>query len=93
MAYEHREGSGSLFKNSRKQKNTHPDYQGECLINGQLYQIGGWIKEGKAGAWVSLSIQPKRLGSNVPTGGKNDPRPATQQGPIENEDFNDKIPW
>ena len=60
MSYEHREGSGSLFKNSRKQKNTHPDYQGECLINGQLYQIGGWIKEGKTGSWVSLSIQPKR---------------------------------
>ncbi len=60
MAFEHREGSGNLFKNSRKQKDTHPDYQGECLMNCQLMQIAGWIKDGKAGSYLSLKIEPKR---------------------------------
>ena len=59
MSYEYKEGSGSLFKN-KKTKDTQPDMQGECKIGGKIYRISAWTKEGKAGKWLSLSVQLPR---------------------------------
>ena len=59
MAYEKREGSGSLFKNERKEQPTHADYRGDILIDGQEYWLSAWIKEGKNGKFFSLAVKPK----------------------------------
>jgi uncharacterized protein (DUF736 family) len=60
MAWEHKEGSGALFKNAKKEKDSHPDYRGDAMVNGTLVEIAGWIKEGKnGGKFFSLSIKPK----------------------------------
>jgi hypothetical protein len=59
MAYEQKEGQGSLFKNERKEKETHPDYRGDCTIGGKKYWVSGWIKKGKNGSFMSLAIQEK----------------------------------
>jgi hypothetical protein len=83
MSFEQREGSGSLFKNSRKQKSTHPDYQGDCKIDGKLYQLSGWIKEGKTGSWLSLSIQPKREQQKPKDSGRS----------TDGAEFDDDIPF
>lgn len=56
MAYELKEGSGCLFKNDRKEKETHPDYAGTIMVNGKEHWLSGWIKEGKKGKFFSLSI-------------------------------------
>lgn len=46
MAYEHKEMSGSLFKNGyKKEGDNQPDYKGGCLINGVLMDMAAWIKE------------------------------------------------
>lgn len=60
MAYELKDGSGTLFRNNKKQEGSkQPDCRGELMLGGTLYEIAGWIKEGKNGKWTSLSIKPK----------------------------------
>lgn len=59
MAYEHRDGSGSLFKNDKKGNDKAPDYRGDLMIGGTLYELATWIKEGKNGKFMSLSAKPK----------------------------------
>ena len=38
---------GSLFKNDRKELDTHPDYNGSINIEGTDYWLNGWLKESK----------------------------------------------
>ena len=60
MAYEVRDNSGSLFKNERKDKDTHPDYTGNGMIDGREYWFSAWIKKDRNGkSFMSLAFKPK----------------------------------
>lgn len=59
MAYETKDMSGSLFKNTRKEKETHPDWNGSVRIDGHDYWISGWLKEGQNGKFFSLAFKRK----------------------------------
>lgn len=59
MAYEKKDMSGSLFKNDRKEKDSHPDFQGDIIIDGKHYWLSGWVKEGAKGKFFSLAAKPK----------------------------------
>jgi len=62
MAYEHKPGSASMFKNDRKEKDTHPDYKGDGMLpDGTLVWVDAWVKkpEGKK-PFLSVSIKPKQ---------------------------------
>jgi hypothetical protein len=59
MAYTHKENSGSLFKNEKREKDTHPNMTGTALIDGKEYWVSAWTKEGEKGRWQSLSFKPK----------------------------------
>jgi hypothetical protein len=72
MAYEHKEGSGSLFPNRKKEPGSkQPDWRGDVLLNGVLMEIAGWSKEGANGSFLSLAVKPKQE------------RPQQQQGNYE----------
>lgn len=62
MAWEMREGGGSLFRNE-KENDKQPDYRGEIMLDGKVYKLAGWIKDGKSGKFLSLKGQPKEAGA------------------------------
>jgi uncharacterized protein (DUF736 family) len=65
--YEHKENSGSLFRNDRKEKETHPDYKGACLVNGVKMEIAAWIKERNDGSkFMSLRFEEPRERTAAP---------------------------
>ena len=46
-----------IFKNNKRQKDTHPEYTGKINVEGKEYDISLWIKEGKNGKFFSGKIQ------------------------------------
>lgn len=60
MAFEQKELSGSLFKNDKREKDTHPNATGSALIGGVEYWVSAWTKTDKNGnKWQSLAFKPK----------------------------------
>lgn len=73
---------GALFKNTRKEKETHPDYNGSINVGGQEYWLSAWLKEGQKGRFFSMSVQPK------------EPKPQQQQMDVNHpQDLSDEIPF
>lgn len=56
MAYELKEGCGTLFPNEKKTTDKHPDYNGKCMHNGALHWYSLWKNTAKSGK-VYLSTQ------------------------------------
>lgn len=50
MAYEKKPGDISIFKNDRKEKDTHPDYRGTGVgLNGEKIKVALWLKTDRNG--------------------------------------------
>ena len=63
MAYSPREGSGALFKSDKGENAARPDYRGDILLGGVLYEVSGWIKPLPSDAskrFMSLAGKPKQ---------------------------------
>ena len=50
---------GVLFKNDRKETERHPEYKGSINVDGQEFWLSAWVKDGKSGKFMSLSVTPK----------------------------------
>jgi hypothetical protein len=80
MAYD-TSNSGTLGKNHRKEKDTHPSHTGKCEIDGKAYWISAWVKDGNNNEkFFSLSFKLK------------DDQPA-RQAPAKNSGADDDIPF
>lgn len=51
---------GALFKNERKEQESHADYRGSLNVDGTDYWVSSWIKTSKNGQkFMSLSVKRK----------------------------------
>jgi hypothetical protein len=51
---------GTLGKNDRRETDNQPEYTGKCEIDGKMYWISAWVKEGQGGRkFFSLSFKPQ----------------------------------
>jgi hypothetical protein len=85
---QNRDNSGTLGRNKRREKDTHPTHSGQCTIDGKQYWISAWIKDGRDGErFFSIAFKPKmaREHSGAPS---NPPQPGGQR-----DEFSDDIPF
>jgi hypothetical protein len=83
MAYEMKDMSGSLFKNDKREKDTHPNATGSCLIDGVAFWISAWTKEDKNGnKYQSLAFKRK-----------DEAKPAPKKSGGTFDDMPDSIPF
>jgi len=64
VSFEHKDNSGSLFRNERKEQPNHPDHTGTAKIGGQEYYVSGWVKEKNGKRFFSLAFKPKQARSS-----------------------------
>lgn len=58
MAYEVREGEGSLFLNDKRTHPKAPHFTGKGLYKGERLKLSAWKKQSKSGKnYISLSIE------------------------------------
>lgn len=85
---EKRDNSGVLFKNTKKEKDTHADYEGNCTVNGQEMWMNAWLKKDKNGStFMSFSFKPKKLSASMTQQGHHDRRAD------DNAREDDRIPF
>jgi len=85
MAYEAKEGSGALFKSDKGDNPNRPDYRGDIMLGGVLYEVSGWIKPKPSNPeekFMSLSGKPKQA-APAPK-----PKAVDSMADMEND-----IPW
>jgi hypothetical protein len=68
---------GTLGKNERREKETHPEYTGKCEIDGKMYWISAWVKEGQGRKFFSLAFKPQEQQQQAP---------AKRQAPPQDDD-------
>ena len=68
MAFELKEGQGSLWPNDHRNKDTQPNTVGKIMIDGKLRILSGWTKVTKSGTkFISLSSKTADEAAQVDT--------------------------
>ena len=84
MAYEQKPDTGSLFRNDRKETESHPDHRGSAMIGGVEYWVSAWINTtGEGKKYFGMKYQAKD--AQAP--------PRAEQGQTDEPDLDDSIPF
>ena len=91
MAYEHKEGKATLFKNDKGDNPNRPDYSGDGMYKGELVKIAMWVNiNDKGERRMSLNIEPKQQRQEQPK--QESPAFSTDFGEPSNQ-LDDEIPF
>ena len=82
-----KDNSGALFKNDKGDNQSRPDYRGDVTIGGVKYALAAWIKDGRNGKFMSLSVSEWKEKGESPGNG----RTAIRKPPPS--DLDDEIPF
>ena len=86
MAYENN-NRGSVWRNERKEKDTHPDFTGQAKIDGVEFWVSAWKRKPDAkpnAPALSFSVKPKE---------ERQQEPQHQPEQPAGGDFDDDIPF
>ncbi len=84
MAYEQKDMAGSLFKNDRREKDTHPQAKGTALIDGVEYWVDAWTNTTQSGdKYQSLKFKRKEARTGD----------GSQGAPIQLSDLDNDVPF
>jgi hypothetical protein len=87
MAYQPKEGSGALFKNDKGDNPARPDYRGDLMVDGVVYELSAWIKPLPSDAskkFMSMSAKPKQAQQG---------RQPQRSAPQRSQSNDDEPPW
>lgn len=72
MAFEQKDNSGAAFVNDRREKDTHPHYRGQVMVDGKEYWVSLWVKKAGEKAknpgqkFLSIAFTDKGEQSTIP---------------------------
>jgi hypothetical protein len=92
MAYEHKPGMGSAFKNKYKEDGDNkPTLTGEMMnLDGSMVRVAIWFKADRNGdRYASIKIEPPRESQGAGTGGGGTSLPSASP----KRDMDDDIPF
>jgi len=60
VAFEKKDNSGAIFKNTKPKSDKSPPLTGNAMIGGIDYWVSAWSKTDKNGEkWISFAVTPK----------------------------------
>ena len=59
MAYEHKDNTGSLFKNDKRTEETHANARGSAMIDGVAYWVDAWTNDKNGNKYQNLKFKRK----------------------------------
>ena len=81
-----KDNSGALFKEEDKKSEKHPDYKGNCLINGQKMYIAAWINTAESGKkYLSLSFSAPSTDAKYNKDASATPKPEFEKPQTSND--------
>ena len=78
--------SGTLGRNKRRESDKHPEYTGQCEIDGREFWISAWLKEGSDGKFFSLSFKPKEQKQGGGQSQRSSQKPSQREPGDEDDD-------
>lgn len=83
---EKKDNEGVAFKNDKKTTDAHPVYKGSAMVAGTEYWVSFWLNKSKSGdTYMKYKFNEKEDARSKPS--------APQQSPVNEEAFDDDIPF
>ena len=64
---------GTLGRNKRREKDSHPEYTGSLNVDGNNYWLSAWVKESNGEKFFSIAVKPKEGKPELPEPVRVDP--------------------